>query len=216
MIKLIIFDLDGTLIDTSTGLNVCMNEALKKLGLPQISQDETKRFVGNGIKKYCERAIKLNDYKVADECFSLFMDYYRQGWKIGCSLYDGMDTTLETLKNADIKLAILSNKAQEMTLKFYNEFLKNYSFDYVLGNVNGAPLKPDPYGAEKILETLNVNKQYALLTGDGETDVLTAKNAAISSLSALWGFRSESELKNAGATLFVKKPIEILKYALND
>lgn len=216
MIKLIIFDLDGTLIDTSTGLNVCMNEALKKLDLPQISPDETKRFVGNGIKKYCERAIKLNDAKLSDECFSLFMDYYRQGWKIGCNLYDGMDTTLETLKNADIKLAILSNKAQEMTLKFYNEFLKDYSFDYVLGNINGAPLKPDPYGAEKILEMLNVKKQYTLLTGDGETDVLTAKNAAISSLSALWGFRSKAELQNAGATVFVEKPIEILKYALND
>ena len=115
----------------------------------------------------------------------------------------------EYLKNADIKLAILSNKAQEMTLKFYSEFLKDYSFDYVLGNINGAPLKPDPYGAEKILETLNVKKQYALLTGDGETDVLTAKNAAISSLSALWGFRNKAELQSAGATVFVEKPIEI-------
>ncbi len=214
MIKLIIFDLDGTLIDTSAGLNVCMNEALKKLGLPQISPSETKRFVGNGIKKYCDRAIKTDNPELSDECFSLFMDYYRQGWKIGCNLYDGMDKTLETLKKADIKLAVLSNKAQEMTLKFYDEFLKEYSFDCVLGNTNGAPLKPDPYGAEKILQTLNVEKHCALLVGDGETDVLTAKNAAISSLSALWGFRSKTELENAGASVFIEKPTEILKYAL--
>lgn len=215
MTELIIFDLDGTLLDTSVGLNVCMNEALLKLGLPEISLDDTKRFVGNGIKKYCERAIKTDEQKTADECYRLFMDFYRTGKTQGCRLYDGMGETLEALKKNGVKLAVLSNKAHEMTVSFYNEFLRDYDFDCVLGNTDKSKLKPSPAGVFSILGQTGATPKKTLLTGDGETDVLTAKNAAIGCLSALWGFRSKAELLSAGATTFVNRPTEIIDYALN-
>jgi len=218
MKKLAIFDLDGTLIDTLLGLNVCMNRALQKNGIEDITLDDTRRFVGNGIKNYVIRAANkglpadLSDDLRGQKIQSVaedFLNIYGHDGIDESVLYDGIDYALNVLRSHDVKLAVLSNKAQYAADIFNERFLSKYSFDLVLGQTDDLPLKPAPDGLLKILEKLNVEKADAVMIGDGETDYLTAKNAGIDCVSVLWGFRSEEELKSAGATVFISNPKEI-------
>ncbi len=218
MKKLAIFDLDGTLIDTLLGLNACMNRALQKNGIKDITLEDTRRFVGNGIKNYVIRAANkglpadlpddLRGQKIQSVAKD-FLNIYGHNGIDESVLYDGIDYALNTLRAHGVKLAVLSNKAQYAADIFNERFLSKYSFDLVLGQTDDLPLKPAPDGLLKILKTLNVEKADAVMIGDGETDYLTAKNAGIDCVSVLWGFRSEEELKNAGATVFIRNPKEI-------
>lgn len=218
MKKLAIFDLDGTLIDTLLGLNACMNRALQKNGINDITLKDTRRFVGNGIKNYVIRAANkglpsdLSDDLRGQKIQSVakdFLNIYGHNGIDESVLYDGIDYALNTLRAHGVKLAVLSNKAQYAADIFNERFLSKYSFDLVLGETDDLPLKPAPDGLLKILKTLNVEKADAVMIGDGETDYLTAVNADIDCVSVLWGFRSEEELKNAGAKVFIRNPKEI-------
>ena len=218
MKKLAIFDLDGTLIDTLLGLNACMNRALQKNGINDITLEDTRRFVGNGIKNYVIRAANkglpsdLSDDLRRQKIQSVaedFLNIYGHNGIDESVIYDGIDYALNTLRAHGVKLAVLSNKAQYAADIFNERFLSKYSFDLVLGQTDDLPLKPAPDGLLKILKTLNVEKADAVMIGDGETDYLTAVNADIDCVSVLWGFRSEEELKSAGAKVFIRNPKEI-------
>jgi len=216
MKKIIVFDLDGTLIDTSFGLNRCMNIALTDNGLDPIGLSLTKKFVGNGILNYVRRAVTFagNVEKTAD-VYRDFMNVYSEHGAENCHLYDGMDEVLSKMKELGLKLAILTNKAQSATDLFNELYFKKYSFNAVSGQKPDLPLKPAPDGLERILDSLDVGKSDALMVGDGETDYLTAKNAGVDSLSVLWGFRSKAELISAGADHFAEKPSDIMSYILS-
>lgn len=209
MKKLVIFDLDGTLIDTSYGLNYCMNIALARLNLPTITASQTKRFVGNGMAVYTKRALGSDNQDKFDECFNIFMQEYRTHGKDNCIVYDGIKELLVSLERMQIKKAVLSNKANVATQTIISDFFEN-SFDYVLGNTDGAPLKPHPYGVNKILEHFAVLPENAVILGDGETDVQCGKNARVDVISALWGFRNKETLMSSGAKMFAKTANEVL------
>lgn len=223
MKKLIVFDLDGTLVDTSVGLNECMNAALLKNGLPPVSVEQTKAFVGNGIFNYTARAVRAcldgsSEQKVQALVKAVYEDfkrmYPRQGI-IGSTLYDGMERVLVELKANGCILTALTNKAQRATDEFFNTVLKKFDFDAVIGQTDDRPLKPHPWGINALIERFSLNRNDAVMIGDGETDCQTAKNAEIAHIAVLWGFRTEDELRQCGASLFASRPEDLLRL-IND
>lgn len=223
MKKLIVFDLDGTLVDTSVGLNECMNAALLKNGLRSISVEQTKTFVGDGIFNYAKRAVLacLNDsneqnaHNLIKDVYDDFKRIYPKQGITGSTLYDGMANVLMNLKARGCILAALTNKAQRATDEFFNTVLKNFDFDAVIGQTDDRPLKPDPWGINALIERFNVNPENTVMIGDGETDYQTAKNAEVDHIAVLWGFRTKDKLKLCGATLFASRPEQLLSLINN-
>lgn len=208
MKKLVIFDLDGTLLNTSADLNACMNEALKKNGLPPITVEQTKKFIGDGALKYAERAVCACKEKACaekiDSCLNDYNAIYNSCENKNTFLYDGIGELLKKLKRAGVKIAIVSNKPQSSTDLVYEKLLKQYNFDFVFGNREGFKHKPAADGVNYVLRALGVDKNDAVIVGDGETDALVSKNSGIDFVGALWGYRDKKTLKKAGAKCFAK------------
>ena len=206
--KLVIFDLDGTLLNTASNLRFCVNEALKKHNKRQISISQTIAYVGNGAKKLVERATA--DESLTESVYKDFTPILQSNPTYLIKPYPHIKKLLKKLKSEGVKIAVFSNKPHEATVAICNEFFATYAFDYVLGHKNGAPLKPDASGVFEILNALNVAKEDCIFVGDGETDAQTSINAGIDFIGVLWGFRSEQTLRNYGATCFASAPQEIL------
>lgn len=209
MIKAIIFDLDGTLLDTSHDICEVLNGCMKKYGLPEISYEDTLKFVGNGAKKLVERALGKQYYYLFDKVYPEYAKDFADCLNDKTFLYDGEERALLNFKNRGIKLALLSNKPHDATVNVYEKHLKKFEFAVVAGNTEKFPLKPDPTYALSIIERLGVLKEECIFVGDGETDVQTAQNAGIRCISCLWGFRSEKQLLAAGAKRLVKNFAEL-------
>lgn len=215
MKKLVIFDLDGTLLNTSPDLNSCMNDALKKNGLPPISVEQTKKYIGDGARKYAERAVNANVdnrfgadagayRKKVESCLNDYNAIYNACANDNTFLYEGVGELLKKLKRSGVKIAIVSNKPQESTNLVYDKLLKAYNFDFVFGNREGFKHKPATDGVEYVLSVLGVDKNDAVIVGDGETDALAAKNCGIDFVAVLWGYRDKKTLKKAGCKCFAK------------
>lgn len=203
MKKLVIFDLDGTLLNTSEDLNHYMNKALELHGLPPITLEQTKKYIGNGARKYAERAV--GTFK--DKTDGVLNDYnriYDSSDSSKTVLYDGIGNLLTKLKKYNVKIAIVSNKPQSSTDVVYNKFLKKYNFDFVYGHRENFAHKPAPDCVNYVLSVLNVDKSEAIYVGDSEVDALTAKNCEIDFAGVLWGYRDKQTLKKAGARCFCK------------
>ena len=210
--KLVVFDLDGTLLDTSVGLNECMNMALSRFNLPPISISQTKQYVGNGILNYVKRA--TNNASV-NECLQAYNEIYNRSGFEKTTPYSGVNELIEALKANNVKVALLSNKPHEATLIAYEQFFKGFNFDAVLGKLSYFPHKPDPTSLLHILSELKVAKEDAVMVGDGEADVMTATNAGIDCFAVDWGFRSSKQLTEAGAKTVVSTAEELLNKILN-
>lgn len=216
MIKACIFDLDGTLCDTLTTISYFANEALKHFGLPEIEKNEYKYMIGNGYKNLIKNMLNyLNVY--SDELFSEVAEYYYNIYDKKplylTKAYDGIEDMLEKLAEKGIKTAILSNKPHNATVNVAKEILSKFDFTHVQGNIEGIPLKPEPESLLNIVKILDVKKEECLYIGDTSTDIETGKNADIKTVGVLWGFRTEDELKKAGADLIASKPADIVEYA---
>ncbi|MDE6505058.1 MAG: HAD family hydrolase [Clostridia bacterium] len=214
MYKLIIFDLDGTLLDTSRTIRSVLNDSLKKFSLPPISLEKTIEFVGNGAKKLVERAVGGQRKEL---CESVYTDYSKNFANCNnslTSLYSGASEALRRFGKAGVILAIVTNKPEQATLRVYEEFLSEYGFSAVVGQSEHAPLKPNPASTLKIIQDCGLKHEECLFVGDGETDVQTAANAGIKCVSALWGFRTREQLRTAGATLFAKNFNELEKIVM--
>lgn len=210
MYKAIIFDLDGTLLDTSRDICIVLNDALYSFNCPQISLQKTIEYVGNGAKKLIERAVPPGFDKTQE-----LYEYYRVKFA-ACDnkhtvLYPGEDEFLRTIKSMGIKTVILTNKPDDAAHGVYKSLLSAYNFDIALGQTPRFPLKPDPSAVNYIIEELGVAKSECLFVGDGETDVATAANAGIDCASVLWGFRTRQQLSAAGAKIFASNYGELLK-----
>ncbi len=201
MYKLIIFDLDGTLLDTSKTIQNVLNASLLKFSLPQISLKKTIEFVGNGAKKLVERAVgartELTEsvYKDYSERFAECEDNFTVPYK-------GARETLHKFGDAGILLAIVTNKPKQATQRAYNKFLSDCRFCTVRGQASNSPLKPNPKMTLDIICAYGFKPEECLFVGDGETDVQTAFNAGIDCVSVLWGFRTKKQLESAGAVRF--------------
>lgn len=214
MVKAVIFDLDGTLLDTLPDLNACMNEMLKYYNFPLISLAQTRLNVGHGGKKFVEWSLPEDKKDMTDECYSYYKNIHVNWNNEKTIMFEGEREFLKKLKENGIKCAIVTNKAQAATEKLCNTVLKDFNFDAVLGVTDKYPVKPNPESTLAVLKELGVSLSDAVFVGDGETDFQTAQNAGIKCVSVLWGYRTKNELQAVGADNFVTSYKELEKQIL--
>lgn len=215
MKKLVIFDLDGTLLNTIADLATATNHALKLNGFPEHKVDEYRFFVGNGINKLFERALpegEKNENNIL-KIRKAFLKFYD---KHNCDLtkpYEGIPELLDSLVKRNIAIAVASNKYHTATTKLIEHYFPNIKFDTIMGNIDGVPAKPDPQIVFNILKDKNIENSDILYVGDSGVDMQTAMNAGIEACGVVWGFRPEEELKVFKPKYIVSNPEEILKIA---
>lgn len=212
MIKLIIFDLDGTLLDTIEDLANATNHALKQFNFPLHDTATYRFFVGNGINKLIERALP-EEHKNADAISMVkheFLKYYMFHADDCTKPYSGITELLTKLQQGGYQLGVASNKMHDATVDLVKRFFPGISFTSVLGQRDGIPVKPSPEILNEIVSAAGVLKSETLYIGDSGIDAQTAINANIQFTGVLWGFRPRRELEEAGAERFVEKPEEIL------
>lgn len=211
MIKAVIFDLDGTLVNSLCDLADSTNFALSQFGFPTHEVEKFKYFVGDGMPKLIERALPLenNDQQTKTKVLEVFMQYYRNHYADKTSAYDGVLELLENLRASGFKMAVVSNKADEMTGVVVKKVFSDV-FDIVTGKRENYPAKPNPQLTLKVIEDLGVKAEECAFVGDSGMDMATAVNSGCVPLGVLWGFRTEEELKNNGAKFIAKTPQEVL------
>ena len=212
--ELVIFDLDGTLLNTLEDLTDSTNFILKYFNYSTRSIDEVRNFVGNGVAKLIERAIPygLNNpnYK---KCLELFKDNYKANMNNKTAPYSGIMEMLLELKKMGVKIAVVSNKFDEAVRNLCDKYFEDL-IDFSAGEneSGGIRKKPAPDTVLKVLEYFNVKKRNAIYVGDSEVDIQTAKNAGLECISVLWGFKNKEFLQKYGAKILISKPDEIFKY----
>lgn len=212
--KAIIFDLDGTLLDTLEDLADSLNRVLQDRGLPTHPTEAFRYFVGNGTAMLVSRALpaeKRNDDLTAN-CLEAFLREYNRNWNIKTKPYNGVSELLDALTAKHIEMAVLTNKPQHFAELCIQEFLSGWKFAVILGQRDGVPIKPDPAGSREIVRCLDIPPQEFLYLGDSDVDMRTAVNANMLPVGAMWGFRSERELREAGAVEVIGRPTELLKF----
>lgn len=210
MIKAVLFDLDGTLLDTIEDLADSLNHILAEYGLPVHSMAEVRQFVGNGIPKLLERAVSPDTSKEQiGEMYRQFLAWYQTHCSVKTKPYQGIPELVAELKRRGFRLAVISNKADPATQELIAHFFGG-RFDYVLGATESRGLKPDPAMLEAALDALSLEAGEAVYVGDSEVDIETAGNAGLPCISVTWGFRSGEVLTEAGATLLADTPEELL------
>lgn len=216
MIKLAIFDLDGTLINSIEDLSNATNFALKECGFETHLVEKFYYFVGDGANNLISRAIPEGSR--SDETIKkvkgIFADYYSKNYCEKTYIYDGISELLKELQAKDIKFAVASNKPDEFTKIIINKLFGEDTFDFVQGNKDGVPHKPNPQIIDEIVSILEVDKHNCVMIGDTDVDIKTGKNAGIKTIGCLWGFREIEELKKAGADFIAEKPLDILKFLI--
>jgi phosphoglycolate phosphatase len=210
-IKAVIFDLDGTLLDTIEDLADAMNAVLGRRGFPTHGIEAYKTFVGDGLELLVERALPgdRRDAGTLRECVEAFGREYAGCWDRKTRPYDGVMEMLGTLASRGLKLAVLSNKPHAATRQAVRALLGGVTFDDVRGAMPGVPKKPDPAAALAIAAQLGVPPRACLCVGDSGVDMRMAAAAGMTSVGALWGFRGEAELRAGGATILVGRPRDV-------
>lgn len=216
MYNTVIFDLDGTLLNTIEDLCNSVNYALQVNNLPKRSLEEVRRFVGNGIRKLIERAVPAGSKDaVIDSVYEDFKKHYAAHCNDLTAPYPGIMELLYELKKRGIKMGITSNKAHFAVAEL-NEVCFAGLIDEARGVKEGEPTKPDSFIIKEVLKALGADREHTLYVGDSQVDVATAANAELDMVTVLWGFRDYEELCEAGATKFIKEPSELLKYLCED
>lgn len=200
MNKLVIFDLDGTLLNTIDDLGTAANHTLEELGLPQHTLDEYRLMVGNGMRKLIMRALpddKASDDAFIDSTLKQFLEYYAQHIDVYTKPYPGVPELINTLSTAGYKLAVASNKIQAGAERLIERFFPGIPFVAVMGNSPLYPLKPDAAVVEYIMDKAGTDRAHTVMVGDSGTDIQTARNAGIPIIAVSWGFRPRPELTSA-------------------
>ncbi len=213
-IEAVIFDLDGTLLNSLEDIAESMNEALAHFGLPPHSLDDYKYMVGNGLRPLVERALppaKRNP-SLLDQVEQQLRLIYQQRWDQKTRLYPEIPELLDKLTARQLSLNILSNKPHEYTVVVAEKFLRRWSFDVILGQKKELPKKPAPDGAWLVAKTLNIKCEQIVFLGDTEIDIETAHRAGMRPVGVEWGFRTSEELRQAGAAVVLRHPLELLKW----
>ena len=214
MKKLVIFDLDGTLLNTIADLAAATNYALQACGYPTHDTDAYRFFVGNGINKLFERALpegtrsKENVLKIR----SLFVPYYNEHNADLSRPYPGIENLLETLQKKGYMLAVASNKYHEATQKLIKQYFPRINFLAILGQRENIPAKPDPQVVYEIMEKAGVERNEVVYIGDSSVDMQTGANAGVTTIGVCWGFRPRTELEAYNPSLIAEQAEDILHF----
>lgn len=214
MKKLVVFDLDGTLVDSIVDLGNAVNFALKEYGLPLHPMSAYYGFVGNGMEDLVRRSMgdKGKDDELYIKVRKVFDEYYNSHCNDNTVPYEGIAELLKALSDKNIKTAVLTNKAQQYVGGILKKCFPDHSFAAFYGQRQGVERKPHPQGFELLIKELNVEKEDCLYIGDSEVDVKTAINAGVDLVAVTWGYRSKEVIINAGAEILADTPKEILNY----
>ncbi|MFO8091439.1 MAG: HAD family hydrolase [Desulfatiglandaceae bacterium] len=212
--RAVIFDLDGTLLDTLDDIAFAANLVLKKHGFPLHPVEAYRFFIGHGSRTLVERALppERRQKETVDVCTVEFLETYDTNWDRNTRPFPGIYDILDFLVKKGVSLAVLSNKAHAFTVKCVARFFDRYPFHVVMGQQEGFPMKPDPAGALRAVRNMNLEPGDFIYVGDSATDMKTACAAGIRAVGVLWGLRDEAELKAAGADVLVSDPLEIKKF----
>ena len=210
MIKAVLFDLDGTLVNSLEDLADSTNFALKSRGYPVHETESFKYFVGDGMLKLIERALP-QEKRNPQECkivLDIFMKHYKEHYLDKTKAYDGITELIDTLKSEGYKTAIISNKAHEMAVTVAEKIFGD-RFEIVFGKKEGYPTKPDAKLTNELICRLGVKNDQCVVVGDSGMDMAVAKNAGAIGIGVLWGFRSEEELLKNGADYIASDTVQL-------
>lgn len=211
MIKAIVFDLDGTLLDTVGDIAAALNRALAACSLPTHEQKTVETFLGGGIR---DAVMKATPAGTGEEIIERVLELYRDDYVAHCTektrMYDGVREMVDCLAARGFDMAVLSNKTEATARKIVEHFFPNGEFKAVFGRAADRPLKPHPDAAKPVLDALGLQPQEIAYAGDSNTDILFAKAVGMLPIATPWGYRSREELVEAGAQLIAEHPMEIL------
>lgn len=210
--KAVVFDLDGTLLDTLEDLKDATNAALASQGMPQCTLDQVRCYVGNGVRKLMLRAVPEGEENpLFEKTFAEFKSYYAKHCMDHTLPYPEVLNVMKELKARGMKLAIVSNKLDSAVKELDERFFKEYTLA-AIGEMEGVARKPAPDMVEKALAELEVAKTDAVYVGDSEVDIQTAQNSGLDCISVTWGFRDVPFLLEHGAKTLIDKPHELLSH----
>lgn len=194
--KLVIFDLDGTLLDTLDDLSAAVNHAMQQRGFPLHTRDEYMKMVGHGARNLMSQALPMehkDDEALIDAALADFRTYYNAHIEVYTKPFPGIQELIAALHQKGVMLAVASNKFQEGTEHLIKEFFPEIPFVAVLGNRQGFPLKPDPEVVGEVLRKAGIPQDQAVMVGDSDTDMETAANGGIQGIAVNWGYRDMSD-----------------------
>ena len=215
MKKAVIFDLDGTLADTIASITYCGNLALSRFGLPSFGEEDYKYFVGDGAAMLIRRALlAAGDERLEhfDEVYETYLEIFAKDCMYQVKPYEGICALLEELKRLSVRIAVLSNKPDRDSLRVVEALFGKGYFDFVQGQREDIPRKPDPAGVYRIMEAFVLPAGDFLYVGDSGVDMKTGRAAGIFTVGVLWGFRDRKELVENGADAVISKPLELLSH----
>lgn len=211
-INCIVFDLDGTLLNTLDDLANGVNYTLEKFGYPTHEIEKYKIFVGNGMKNLINRAVpeEIKNTEIEKDILAAFMEYYSAHSTDLTRPYDGVEDMIDALKDRGIKIGMVTNKAHNAAIDIMEKYFSG-KFDYVLGQSEKFPLKPNPASAIFVCETLGCTPENSIFVGDSGVDMKTGVDGGFLPIGVLWGFRDKDELISNGAKAVISHPAELLK-----
>lgn len=209
MKKAVIFDLDGTLVNSLPDISAAMNRALEKSGLPTFEENAYKYKVGNGVFKLAERAVG-DHLDCLEQVLATYMADYAQNCRVHSYVYKGIEEMLLGLKELGLKICVFSNKDQADTESVIAYYFPEIDFDVIRGRVDAVPLKPAPDGALIIAAQLGLNTNECWYVGDTSMDMNCGNSAGMETVGVLWGFRPREELAASGAQHIIVEPRELL------
>lgn len=214
MPKAILFDLDGTLLDTLEDLADATNQALARFGFPPRPTENFRTYVGNGAPNLIRRALpgdKRDDAATVQQCLDAFREEYAACWDRKTHPYEGVAELLDGVAERGVPFAVFSNKPDHFTKLCVQKLLPKWSFQFVIGACEGVPHKPDPGGALMVAERLGIAPADFMYVGDTNTDMQTAHAAGMFPVGVTWGFRPANELVENGAKILITEPAMLLR-----
>lgn len=213
-IRCCIFDLDGTLLNTLNDLAASCNWALAQYGFATHDIEAYRYYVGNGVDKLIERAAPDATIEQKQAIKEAFSAHYAAHFMDLTVPYDGIEAVLRVLKLANIRTCVVSNKPHTFSIELVTRIFGAKFFDIIIGSSDDLPKKPNPEGVLMCMEKLGFSKDECVYIGDSDVDILTAKNAGVRSIGAVWGFRGKEELIAAGADMIAEHPMDIVSQLL--
>jgi phosphoglycolate phosphatase len=213
--KAVIFDMDGTVLDTLEDLKDAVNYTMRDYSIKERSLDEVRQFVGNGLERLLELCVPGGkEHPQFYEMMTFFKEYYSLHSNDKTRPYDGVLPLLRELKDEGYKLAIVSNKV-DSAVKDLAQIYFDGVVETAIGESEGVARKPAPDMVNAALKELDISKEEAVYVGDSEVDLMTASNSGLDCISVLWGFRDREFLKERGAVMFAEKPSDVLAFMSN-